>query len=104
MYKTLSETRDSEENEAQVNAIKNSPANLMELIKNSPTSDANKIINRNNMQEIIERILEFNEQEQKQKGQGLKILTSNQMLSRLPNTLAQLNAENSSEKLKNEIR
>ena len=33
----------------------------MELIKNSPTSDANKITNRNNMQEIIERILEFNE-------------------------------------------
>ena len=104
MYKNLNETIESEENETQVNAIKNNLANLMELIKNSPTSDANKIINRNNMQKIIERILEFNEQEQKQKGQGLKILTSNQMLSRLPNTLAQLNAENSSEKLKNEIR
>ena len=38
------------------------------------------------------------------KGQGLKILTPNQMLSRLPITLAQLNAGNNSEKLKNGIR
>ena len=35
---------------------------------------------------------------------GLKILTPNQMLSRLPITLAQLKAGNNSEKLKNEIR
>ena len=38
------------------------------------------------------------------KGQGLKILTPNQMLSRLPISLAQLKAGNNSEKLKNEIR
>ena len=36
------------------------------------------------------------------KGQGLKILTPNQMLSRLPITLAQLNTGNNSEKLKND--
>ena len=35
---------------------------------------------------------------------GLKILIPNQTLSRLPISLAQLKAENSSEKLKNEIR
>ena len=34
------------------------------------------------------------------KGDGLKILTPNQMLSRLPITLAQLKAGNNSEKLK----
>ena len=56
-----------------------------------------KIIN------IIEHILYFNQLEQ-QKGEGLKILTPNQMLSRLPITLAQLKAGNNSEKLKNEIR
>ena len=39
-----------------------------------------------------------------QQRQGLKILTPDQMLSRLPITLAQLKAENNSEKLKNEIR
>ena len=37
-------------------------------------------------------------------GQGLKILTPNQMLSRLPISSAQLKAGNNSEKLKNEIR
>ena len=51
----------------------------------------------------VEEILNFNQLEQ-QKGEGLKILTPNQMLSRLPITLAQLKAGNNSEKLKNEIR
>ena len=37
-------------------------------------------------------------------GKSLKILTWNQILSRLPITLAQLKAGNNSEKLKNEIR
>ena len=37
-------------------------------------------------------------------GKGLRILTPNQMLSRLPITLVQLKAGNNSEKLKNEIR
>ena len=40
----------------------------------------------------------------KQKEKGLKILTPNQMLRRLPITLSQLKAGNNSEKLKNEIR
>ena len=39
-----------------------------------------------------------------QQGQGLKILTSDQILSRLPITLAQLKAGNNSQKRKNEIR
>ena len=39
-----------------------------------------------------------------QQGKGLKILTPNQMLSRLPISLAQLITGNNSEKLKNEIR
>ena len=44
------------------------------------------------------------EQNKKQRGLGLKILTPNQMLSRLPITLAQLKAGNNSQKLINEIR
>ena len=44
------------------------------------------------------------EQIRKQKGQGLTILTPDQMLIRLPITLAQLKVGNNSEKLKNEIR
>ena len=50
---------------------------------------------------FFEEILEFNRQQQRQ---GLKILTPNQMLSRLPISLAQRKAGNNSEKLKNEIR
>ena len=44
------------------------------------------------------------EQRRNQQGKGLKILTPNQMLSRLPSSLAQLKAGNNSDKLKNEIR
>ena len=42
--------------------------------------------------------------ESKQKGTGLKILTPNQMLKRLPIALAQIKAGNNSESLLNEIR
>ena len=55
----------------------------------------NEIVN------IVEDILEFNRQQQ---GQGLKILTPNRMLNRIPISLAQWKAGNNSEKLKNEIR
>ena len=44
------------------------------------------------------------EKRRKQKGQGLKILTLEQMLSKLPITLTELKEENNPEKLKNEIR
>ena len=57
--------------------------------------------NPNEIVDIVENILEFIRH---QEGQGLKIPTSNQMLSRLPISLAQLKAGNNSEKLKNEIR
>ena len=43
-------------------------------------------------------------QRKRQPGRGLKILTPNKMLSRLPISLAQAKAGNNSEKLKNEIR
>ena len=43
-------------------------------------------------------------QRREQEGQGLKILTPQQMLSRIPISLAQLKAGNNSDKLKNEIR
>ena len=54
--------------------------------------------------EIVKEILNFNKKIQKQSGKGLKILTPDQMLSRLPIILAELKAGNNFEKLKNEIR
>ena len=52
--------------------------------------------------DVVQKIFEFINK--LQLGQGLKILTPNQMLSRLPVSLAQLKAGNNSEKIKNEIR
>ena len=53
---------------------------------------------------IVKKIIDFNKRIRKQQGLGLKILTPNQILSRLPISLAQLKAENNSQKLKNEIK
>ena len=94
MCKNLTKTTGSEKNKAQVNTIKDRLANLMEKFKSNPTSDARKIKNRNNMLNIVELILEFNQLNQL--WQGLKILTPSQMLSRLPISLAQLKAGNNS--------
>ena len=44
------------------------------------------------------------EQKRNQQGKGLKIITPNQILSRLPITVAQLKAAKNSEKLKNKMR
>ena len=49
-------------------------------------------------------ILEAKKLAKKQEGTGLKILTPNQMLKRLPIDLAQIKAGNNSESLLNEIR
>ena len=65
------------------------------------SEDEKEIEQLDRILKTVKEILEFNRQQQ---GQGLKILTPNQMLSRLPVTLAQLKAGNNSEKLKNEIR
>ena len=46
----------------------------------------------------------FHRLEESQKGEGLKILTPNQMLKRLPIALTQIKAGNNSESLLNEIR
>ena len=46
----------------------------------------------------------FPTSEESQEGKRLKILTSNQMLKRLPIALAQIKAGNNSESLLNEIR
>ena len=48
------------------------------------SEDEKKIEKPDKILKIVEEILKFNKQ--KQSGQGLKILTPNQMLSRLPIT------------------
>ena len=83
-----------------MNLIKSGLKDLKEEIKEM-SKEEREIEKPDKIVEIVEEILKFNEQ---QEGKGLKILTPNQMLSRLPISLAQLKAGNNSEKLKNEIR
>ena len=75
---------------------------MKKIIKNVSENRKFMIEEDEKITDIVERILYFNQLDQS--GQGLKILTPNQMLSRLPISLAQLKAGNNSEKLKNKIR
>ena len=101
LAKKLYETKDKKENNELVNVIKSGIIDLKDEIEKM-SEDEKKIEKPDKILKIVEEILEFNKQNQS--GKGLKILTPNQMLSRLPITLAQLKAGNNSEKLKNEIR
>ena len=83
-----------------VDTIKSGLRDLKEEIEDM-SEEEKETKNPNEIVDIVEKILNFNTQNQE--GQGLKILTPNQMLSRLPISLAQLKAGNNSEKLKNEI-
>ena len=87
-------------NKMLVSITKSGLGDLKNEIKKM-TEDEIKTEKPNEIVDIVEKILEFNEQ---QEGKGLKILMPSQMLSRLPISLAQLKAGNNSEKLKNEIR
>ena len=89
-------------NEVRVNYIKKLLSKLKRIIEYIPKDDAAKIEENEKTIDIFERILEFNNKVQS--GQGLKILIPSQMLSRLPISLAQLNAGSNFKKLKNEIR
>ena len=101
MFKRLRDSSD-EKNKSVVESINEKLTKLKNIVKNVPKDEVSKFEENEKIIDIVERILELNSE--KQLGLGLKILTPNQMLSRLPITLAQLKAENNSEKLKNEIR
>ena len=62
-----------------------------------PRDRAFKIQENEKIIDIAEKVIEHDRQNQ---GQGSKILTPNQILSRLPISLAQLKAGNNSKKLK----
>ena len=105
MYNALSDTKNTKntkKHNIQVNLIKSSLINFKKDVENASKYDVNKIEEMNKIANIAESILYLNNDDQK--ASGLKILTPNQMLSRLPISLAQLKAANNSEKLKNEIR
>ena len=101
MYKKSREI-EGEINDYQVYSIKAVLNKVKKHIKNVSEDRKSAIEKKEQIINIAERILYFYQLEQP--GSGLKIITLNQMLSRLPISLAQLKAGNNSEKLKNKIR
>ena len=101
LVKQLDETKNKKKNNKLVNVIKSGLSDLKNKIEKMSEEEIeneqpDKIL------KIVEEIPEFNKQN-RLRG-GLNILTPDQMLSRSPITLAQLNAGNNSEELKNDIR
>ena len=84
MFKKLRDATD-EKNENMVESINKKLTKIKNIVRNVARDDVSRV-------EENEKIID------------IVILTPNQMLSRLPITLAQLKAGNNSEKLKNEIR
>ena len=102
MYKKLREPENTEINKTGADLIKKVLTKLKRIILNTPKDDAAKIEENEKIIDVVERILELNNKIQS--GQELEILTTSQILSRLPISLAQLKAGINSENLKNKIR
>ena len=73
-------------NKNMVESINKKLNKIKKIIKNVPKDESFKIEENKKIIRIIERILQLNSK--KQLGIALKILTPNQILSRLPITLA----------------
>ena len=101
MLKAVYTKNDKNKNNRLVTMIKSKLDDLKNEIEDMDNEEK-EIEDPDKIRDIVERIPGFNDLNQK--GQGLKILTPDQILSRLPITLAQLKAGNNSEKLKTEIR
>ena len=84
MLKSLYRKNDKKTNSKLVNMVKNGLSDLKNEIENMGEEEK-EIEKSNEIKDIVEKTLEFNKQNQQ--GQGLKILTPDQMLSRLPISL-----------------
>ena len=86
LLKDLYNTNNKEKNSRLLNVVNSRIKDLKEQI-NKMSEKERQIEKPDEMVEIVEEILTFNEQNQE--GKGSKILTPNQMLSRLPISLDQ---------------
>ena len=102
MVKQLYVTKNRKKSNGLVNVIKSGLSDLKDENKNM-SEDQKEFEKPDKTLKSVETILDFNNK-QNQIGEGLKTLTPNQMVSRLPISLAQLKAGNNFEKLKNDIR
>ena len=101
MLKAVYDIKNTKKNNELANLIKSELSDLKSEIEEMSENEI-KTEQPNGMVNVVEKIVDFNNQNQT--GQGLKVLTPDQMLSRLAITLAQLQAVNNSEKLKNQIK
>ena len=103
MLKAVYTTKNRRKKQKLVNVIKSGLSDLKNEIKEM-SDDVIEIEKPDKIVDIVEKVLEFNRQNQE--GQGLqrpdsntsKTSTPDQMIRRLPITLAQLKAGNNSEK------
>ena len=98
--KSVYNMNNKNKNSHLINMIKSGLSDLKKEIEKMG-EDEKRIEELDKMVNIVVKIILFNIQNQQ--GQGLKILTPDQMLKRLPISLAQVKAENNSENLKNKI-
>ena len=84
IFKRLKNSSD-DKNKNIVESINKKLTKLKKIVKNMPKDD-DRVEENEKTIDIVERILELNEE--KHSGKGLKILTPDQMFSRLPITLA----------------
>ena len=80
MLEDLNNTRNTERNDIQVALTRNTLTDFNNKI-NSMSENEIRFEQPNEIVNIVEKILEFNRQES---GQGLKVLTPDQMPNRLP--------------------
>ena len=100
ILKSVYKTNDKKNNSKLVNIIKSESSDLKNEAEDM-SKEEKEIKKLCEIIYIVKEILKFNKQNQQ--GQGLKILTPDQMLNRLPTSLAQSTAENNSQKLNNKI-
>ena len=101
MSKGLYTTNYKNKNNDLVIMIKSGLSHLKKVIENM-SEEEKEIEKPNEIIDLVEKILDFNDQTQRE--QGAKILIPKQILSKLPIFLAQLKIENNCEKLKKKIR
>ena len=97
MQENLYKTKNTYRNKIQADLIRNGLDKFKDNINKKRSKNEIKIEKPCEIVDIVERILDFNDQNQER--QGLKILTPQQILSRLLIALAQLEAGNNFKKL-----
>ena len=101
MLKAVYNTNGKKKSNDLINVIKSGLRDLKDETKEMSKYEV-KIEKTYKIVDTVEKILDFDRQDQE--GKGLKILTTDQMIKRLPISLAQVKTGNNSEKFKNEIR